>query len=142
MTDTLTYSGQLLVLTCWCGMRHAVPKELREFQERQHRNGIDPIGIYCPLGHSHVPAGEGEAERLRRELEEQRERARRARETAAAERDLRADTERRLAAQKGATTRARKRAAAALCPCCNRSFVQLRRHLAAKHPDYVPDAVP
>jgi hypothetical protein len=32
--------------------------------------------------------------------------------------------------------KARKRAAAALCPCCNRSFVQLRRHLASQHPDY------
>ena len=43
-----------------------------------------------------------------------------------------------LRAQKGATTKAKKRHAAALCPCCNRSFVQLRRHMQAKHPDYEP----
>jgi hypothetical protein len=44
-------------------------------------------------------------------------------------------TERRLRAQKGATTRAKKRAVAATCPCCGRSFSQLRRHMAAKHPE-------
>jgi hypothetical protein len=64
----------------------------------------------------------------------------RARERAQAERDLREDTERRLSAQKGATTRAKKRHAAAVCPCCNRSFVQLRRHMENKHPGYVASA--
>jgi DNA repair exonuclease SbcCD ATPase subunit len=88
MPTTLQYTGQLVVVTCWCGMRHAVPQELRQ--------------------------------------------------RAQAERDLREDTERRLSAQKAQTTKARKRAAAALCPCCNRSFVQLRRHMETKHPGYDP----
>lgn len=131
----LTYSGTLTVVTCWCGMRHAVPEELYSFQRRQHENGRDVTVIYCPLGHTHIPAGEGAAAKLRRQLE-------RANQRAQAERDLREDTERRLAAQKGATTKARNRAAAALCPCCNRSFVQLRRHMSTKHPDYKPDSTP
>jgi uncharacterized protein (UPF0212 family) len=27
-----------------------------------------------------------------------------------------------------------------VCPCCNRSFAQLRRHMAAKHPEYAEAA--
>lgn len=131
MTTTLTYTGQLTVVTCWCGMHHAVPSDLRDYQLRRFDGGGKPVEIYCPLGHTHIPSGEPKAERLARELEMSRQRTR-------AERELRQDTERRLSAQKSATTRARKRAAAAVCPCCSRSFVQLRRHMAAKHPDYDP----
>ena len=132
MAETLSYMGRLVVDVCWCGMRHAIPEELYEFQQRQHRDGEKQTDIYCPLGHPHVISGEGEAARLRKQLEHAERRRQ-------AERDLREDTERRLAAQRGATTRARKRATAALCPCCNRSFVQLRRHMETKHPDYDPE---
>jgi hypothetical protein len=145
MTDTLTYRGQLTVVTCWCGMRHAVPEELRDFQMRQmrqHRDGDrDVTSIYCPLGHGHVPSGKGEAELLRERLAAEEKRLQAARDNAArlaAERD---QAEASARAYKGAATRARKRAAAAVCPCCKRSFVQLRRHMETKHPDYDPAAV-
>jgi hypothetical protein len=139
---TMEFTDTLVVVTCWCGINHAVPENLRNFQLRQHRNGQTVQSIYCPLGHTHAPAGKGEAEKLREKLEREQQLAAEARRRAQAERDLREDTERRLAAQKGATTRARKRAAAAVCPCCNRTFQQLARHLVTKHPDYVPDATP
>jgi len=129
---TLTYTGELTVLTCWCGMRHAVPVELHNFQKRQHADGRKVQGIYCPLGHIHIPAGTPEVERLRERLARSEQRRQ-------AERELREDTERRLSAQKAATTRAKRRHAAAVCPCCKRSFVQLRRHMEAKHPDYRPE---
>jgi hypothetical protein len=131
MPDTITYSGQLVVLSCWCGIRHAVPSQLRNHQQSQQDNGEHPDSIYCPLGHQHVPSGEGKAAKLERRL--QREREERARVTAERE-----QAEASARAYKGSATKARKRAAAALCPCCNRSFVQLRRHMAAKHPDYDP----
>ncbi len=131
--STLTYYASLTVTTCWCGMRHAIPEELHNIQLRQHRNGERVTPVYCPIGHAHIPAGEGEAQRLQKQLE-------RAEQRRQAERDLREHTERQLAAQKGATTKAKKRAAAAVCPVegCGRSFVQLRRHMATKHPDYEP----
>jgi hypothetical protein len=138
--STLTYSGQLVVTTCWCGMRHAVPEELRDFQLRQHRNGSEITAIYCPLGHGHVPSGKGEAARLAEQLEQERAKVQRQKDFAArmiAERD---QAEASARSYKGAATKARKRAAAAVCPCCKRSFVQLRRHLATKHPDYDPEA--
>lgn len=131
MPITLTYTGELIITSCWCGIRVAIPKSLyREARERGHE-------VYCPIGHTFV-WNETEADRLRAEVERLANQKRWANERLAAERDLRQHTERQLSAQKGATTRAKKRAAAALCPCCNRSFVQLRRHLATKHPDYNP----
>ena len=133
-TETLRYSGRLVVVMCWCGMRHAVPEELDDFQDRQYDNGVEQTSIYCPLGHTHIRAGDGAAAKLERQLQAERERAARL----AAQRD---QAEASARAHKGAATRARKRAAAAVCPCCKRSFVQLRRHMAAKHPDYDPDSV-
>jgi len=133
VSTAIQYGGTLVVEVCWCGMRHAVPSELQDFQQRQHNEGREVTAIYCPLGHTHVPAGEGKAARLQRQLEQQRQRAN-------AERDLRIDTEHRLRAQKGATTKARKRHAAGVCPCCKRSFENVRRHMASQHPDYDPKA--
>jgi hypothetical protein len=129
----ITYSAELTTCQCWCGINLAIPTNL---YRTAHDTGES---VYCPLGHK-FSWTESEADRLRKKLEQTEARATRAEQRRQAERDLREHTERQLAAQKGATTRARKRAAAALCPCCNRSFVQLRRHLETKHPGYDPEA--
>jgi len=128
-SDTLTYAGELLVVKCWCGMRHGIPAELRRHQLRVQDQGGDPVTVYCPLGHAHIPAGESTADRLTRQLREERDRA-------AYARAAQDQAEASARAYKGVATKARKRAAAATCPCCKRSFVQLRRHLESKHPDY------
>jgi hypothetical protein len=43
------------------------------------------------------------------------------------------------AATKGHLTRTKKRAASGVCPCCRRSFKQLRRHMQNKHPVYLAE---
>jgi hypothetical protein len=131
MSQTITYTGKLETTQCWCGIALAVPANLL----RAARN--EGQSIYCPLGHP-FSWKETEADRQRKRAEQAEARATREAQRRMAERDLREYTERQLSAQKGATTRAKKRAAAALCPCCKRSFVQLRRHLATKHPEYKP----
>ena len=132
MTETITYEGTLVVLNCWCGISHAVPRSLRNEQLRKHEVG-QSMDVFCPLGHAHVPSGESKAAKLQRRLDAEREE----RARVAAERDQAQASAR---AHKGAATRARKKAAAAVCPVpgCGRSFVQLRRHMTAKHPDYDP----
>lgn len=45
-------------------------------------------------------------------------------------------TEYQRRAQKGQNTRLKKRIAAGVCPCCNRSFANLREHMAGQHPDF------
>lgn len=128
----IEYSETLQTCTCYCGIHLAVPTNLY-----RQAHDLGKRGIFCPLGHEFF-FSESELDRERKARETAEARAQRAEQRRQAERDLREHTERQLSAQKGATTRAKKRAAAALCPCCNRSFVQLRRHLATKHPDYKP----
>jgi hypothetical protein len=133
-----TYAGSsdLIVLGCpLCGVTYAIPVVMHRNAKRR---GGWAIMWHCPNGHE-LGFGEGELDRERAARERAEAAILQARERAQAEKDLREHTEHKLRAQKGATTRARKRAAAALCPCCNRSFVQLRRHLATQHPDYRVD---
>jgi hypothetical protein len=132
MPPTLTYSGTLVMTTCWCGINHAVPEELFNFMERQHRDGRKQQGIHCPLGHTWTFAGEGEAAKLERELEAAR-RSRRATQ------DLLHAEERSHAATRGHLTRTRRRVANGVCPCCGRTFKQLARHMKAKHPEFVEE---
>jgi hypothetical protein len=133
MAETITYSGQLVVVTCWCGMSHAVPAELRGHQERQHNDGRKQRDIYCPLGHTYVIAGKGRAAALEEALGRERSESARL----AAERD---QAEASARAHKGAATKARKRAAAGVCPCCHRTVKQLAEHMKTKHPNFDPEA--
>jgi RNase P subunit RPR2 len=43
-------------------------------------------------------------------------------------------------AEKGAKTKLKKRAAAGVCPCCQRSFENVRRHISHMHPEFVSEA--
>lgn len=128
MPDTLETTTTLVRVSCWCGVQFAIPQNRYTWMQHSRKNDC-----HCPNGHTFHFAKTLEEERaeMQRELAEERRRKQAARDLLAAE-------ERSHAATRGHLTRSRKRAAAAVCPCCNRSFVQLRRHMAAKHPDYVP----
>lgn len=45
--------------------------------------------------------------------------------------------EKSLSAKKGQLTKLKKRVANGACPCCNRHFSDLYRHIQSQHPDYV-----
>lgn len=119
----------LVVVKCWCGTRHAVPKSLRKEQLRRHDEGESPMSVYCPLGHSHVPSGTPKHELIEQQL--QRERARHDQTRA----ELRT-TEARRRATKAAHTRTKRRVGNGVCPCCNRTFQNLQRHMESQHPEY------
>jgi hypothetical protein len=97
--------------------------------------------FYCLWGHqNYFPAGKTEAEKAREEAEAmRRERDKLKQNTAYLEDRLKAvkeardHAERRAAAARGQVTRLKNRAAAGVCPCCNRSFENLRRHMQARH---------
>lgn len=127
-----TFAGytELEVEVCTCGVLFAAPKHMLD--ARRH----DGKSFYCPNGH--CLSYEGDRKRLERDLEKAQQREHEANQRRLAERELREHTERQLSAQKGATTKARKRHAAGLCPVCNRSFSSLREHIKTKHPDYDP----
>lgn len=125
--------ANLTVLECGvCGCLHGIPAAWERMAEKAGHHEYD---WYCPQGHKIGYGGSSDLEKARKRAEEAERRVQ-------AERDLRQDTERRLIAQRGETTKARKRAAAAVCPCCNRTFQQLARHMKTKHPDYDPAKPP
>ena len=45
-----------------------------------------------------------------------------------------------LSAQKGVTTRLKNRVQKGVCPCCNRYFAQLQRHMTTQHPNFAATA--
>lgn len=106
-----------------CGVPFAFSDALDDCFRENHNT------FYCPNGHTqHYPD--------KNDLEREKERA------AALEKQLTRESQRRIAAersaaaQKGHTTRLKKRISNGVCPCCNRHFVDLDRHMGTKHPDY------
>lgn len=117
-----------------CGIVFAVPFSW----DRQRRS--DHSDWYCPNGHIQHYSGESDAEREKR----LRLAAERERDMATRGRDIwkeRVEHEQRShAATRGHLTRAKRRAAAGVCPCCSREFQNLKRHMHTKHPDYAEGA--
>lgn len=126
--------SELTTIVCiTCGVDYALPTKLLE----QHRG----YGGYhhCPNGHQQGWSPDmATLATQRREIE-------RLKQDAARLEDDRREAERRLAIARQETVLARaesarvtKRATAAVCPCCNRSFSQLARHMKSKHPGVAP----
>lgn len=132
-----TFSQEMIVETCCnCGIAFAMTADFRN--DRLKRKPNDK-SFYCPRGHPQHFTGESEETKLRRERDRLKQeqayledRARQAREEAEHER-------RRANGYKGHAARITKRAKAGVCPCCNRTFVQLARHMATQHPQFTPD---
>ena len=122
MGAALQFATQLGLVTCAsCGIQFGMPADYEQKRKEDGRR------FYCPNGHDLVFGSE--IEKLKKELAREKER----REQAERE----ALTARQSAGRARAETkRIRTRVAAGMCPCCKRSFVQLRRHMATKHPDF------
>lgn len=121
-----------VTLTCYrCQCEFQVPRELYRVRKIDHQS------FWCPLGHEqHFPEGPTEAERLRQQLDAERARVEFWRAAERRESTNRKAAERRAAAARGQVTKIKNRVAGGVCPCCSRSFVQLARHMATKHPDF------
>jgi hypothetical protein len=118
---------------CQCKCIMWTPTALNEAASRSRGK----VEFFCPYGHGQVYAeGETEADKLRRErdrlaqqIAQRDDEIRRTREGwDAAERE-RAKLEKQMKQE-------HKRVSSGVCPCCTRSFQNLRRHIATKHPDY------
>lgn len=127
---------ELHVVACpSCHVTYAIPQSFYRAARKYNQNSSpsDYWEVCCPFGHSWAYTGLNREQKLEEQLRVANDRAGRL----AAERD---QTEARRRSQKGATTRAKKRHAAGVCPACNRSFKQLREHMERMHPDYDPSA--
>lgn len=110
---------------CVCGIPFGMPQKFKN-ECLKRKNDKE---FYCPSGHKQWYVGKTEADILKGQLEAERIRSQTWREEAQKEKL-------RTAATKGALTKVKKRIANGVCPCCNRSFENLARHMAGKHPEY------
>lgn len=122
---TLQVVEQYQVYSCAkCGVSFAVTDAYERRRREDHTN------FYCPNGHGQSFAEKTEAER-------QRERAERLQaQLTRREHDLQ-NERKHHSATKGQLTKTRKRTANGVCPCCNRTFANVGRHMSNKHPDFV-----
>lgn len=113
-----------------CGGTYALNERFRAQCAEKGKSWHCP---YCQCGWGYK---EGENTRLKKELELEKRRVAFANDQARMERELRTAAEHRERAQKSAKTRIKNRVANGVCPCCNRTFQDLQRHMATKHADY------
>ena len=108
-----------------CGLPYGLPEGFIEQRRDDHKSWT------CPNGCSrHFPAGKTDKQKL----------------ADAEHRELALKDQLSAAIRDAETTRAallrdRARFAAGVCVCCNRSFDNVRRHMATKHPEYAVDRV-
>lgn len=120
---SMTITGQSPLTCATCGLRYAADTQwVRDRRE-------DHLTFYCPNGHSQWFPGETEAEKLKRKLAEQAAQLDAARREALSKGSM-------LSAERTKNKNLRQRIKNGVCPCCTRSFANLKRHMETKHPKY------
>lgn len=112
----------VLVECCKC----ATPFLMTTRLNKSLRNSKDTF--YCPFGHEQGYYGKNTTEKLKDELEALRLEKQKERELL--ENKWLDEMNEKLKLQKQL-----KRVHKGTCPCCNRSFVNLKRHMETKHPE-------
>lgn len=118
-----------------CGVVFTVPESM---WDHAHAEGGY---FHCPSGHSQGWSKEkSERERLRRDRDRLAQRIAEKDDEIKRERDRAEAAERRSAAARGQITKIRNRVGHGVCPCCNRTFENLARHMGSKHPTFTAEA--
>ncbi len=112
-----------LVECCKCGVAFGLTEEYEENRRQDH------VWFWCPNGHQQHYSHESREEKLKRQLEQTSSQLARTQSSL--------ETSRRSkAAIKGQLTKTKRRVANGVCPCCNRTFADLARHMHGQHPEY------
>lgn len=96
--------------------------------------------FYCPNGHPRAYR-ETENDRLRRERDQLKQRIAQKDDTIKCLQEDYERIERRRRAAVGQISRIKNRVGHGICPCCNRTFENLGRHMASQHPTYSVEAI-
>ena len=137
MSAVQLYQLGLVVEACWggdgdrrdCGLRFAMDSD---YARRAQLHGFT---FHCPKGHR-LRYGEGELETTKRLLEEEKQRRIRAEQGQVAAIGAAKTAQRASAITRGKLKAVKQRVSNGVCPCCNRTFQNLMRHMHTKHPDY------
>ena len=121
---------------CKCKCQMWLPRDL--YEAARHSPAIS---VFCAYGHSqHYPAGETELDKMRRERDLLAQRIAQKDDEIGTERNLRYAADRQAVAARGQVTKISKRVAKGVCPCCNRMFENMARHMKSKHPGFAEAA--
>jgi hypothetical protein len=127
----LTFTTRVTKL-CEC-ITCRVPVFVTETTESELRN--NGRSFYCHNGHS-MSYTETETMRLQKQIENLKQREQWALEGKARALESARHQEARARTYKGKVTQLKRRVGNGVCPCCKRTFSQLARHMACKHPEY------
>ena len=121
----ITTNTDITAIDLGCGHRVYLADDFIEQRKRDHKS------FYCNVcgEYRHWPQ-ESDLEKLRGRLATTQDML----DTARQQRD---HAERRRRGEKAAKTRIKNRIANGVCPCCQRSFKDLHRHMQNKHPNFV-----
>lgn len=112
-----------VVHCCSCGMAFAMPSDFNSRRLGDHGK------FYCPAGHGQHYSGKTEEQKLREQLAQ----------SSAKVADLNGRVN-SLRHERDSISKAhrkmRVRVLNGVCPCCNRSFDNLRQHMQTKHADF------
>lgn len=108
---------------CNCGIPFMMPKYYNDRLVRE-----PGTTFYCPNGHPQSYVGKTEAQKLKEQMEKDRIQN---------EKDLEFLQNRLLDEmnEKKVLSNQLKRVHKGVCPCCNRSFQNLKKHIENKHPE-------
>ena len=126
------FATDLATVTCGkCGGIYAISERYR-LHKQEHGGYWNCPYCQCGwgFGESDISKVSGRLRAAEQQVELERKRTEWARQDARI-------TERRRRALKGQLTKVKKRVSHGACPCCNRSFENLRRHVQVKHPSYI-----
>lgn len=114
-----------------CGVTIVMPEHMYNTRRNDHKV------FYCPNGHTAAFSGksalEKELEEAKRHLENQRARLEWAEADAKRAKEARDQAQRQASAARGQVTKIKNRVGNGVCPCCNRTFTNLQRHMETKH---------
>ena len=115
---------------CNCHIPFAVPEKIRQRWKNEGKT------FYCPNGHP-----QSYSESTVDKLKKQNETLKRQKDFTesclqdACKREKKLGN--KLRGEKAAKTRIKNRIKNGVCPCCNRTFKNLQRHMTTQHKDYV-----
>jgi len=130
--EEFSVAQEFVVVICdSCNVRWAMTKQMNEQRRNNHK------AWYCPnCSASWVYTSKSDKGKLQEELESAKrtvdfwkEKNRKMKGELASER-------RRSSALRGVATKFKKRISSGGCPCCNRQFKNLRKHMQKEHPEY------
>lgn len=127
MTDLLT--GLVTIRCCECSVTFGMSDQLYKLRLK------DGKAFYCPVGHKQFFTENNEAA-LKKQLQNALTSKQFYQDRADHYRESMIKEENRSRGLKGALTMTRRRIANGKCPCCKKTFDDLKNHIKSDHPKY------